>query len=156
MDKPHKNKMLFLHLCGYILHLCLFLLLSTRCGKAQDSSTIQTIEKKSAVVTLLTTKEYVPGAEVLAQSLIKTNTAGDRVLLYISNEEDERSGITEEHLRDLKFAGWDVFVPLTKKDGNLVTYEITEEVRMLLDEQGISAYDHVGKLTQSCTITILI
>ena len=112
---------------SFLLSLVILLHIIQWChGQSQDRSDQASAqaEKKLAVVTLLTSESYVPGAEVLAQSLILTKTKGDRVLLYISNEEDERSGITEEHLDDLRFAGWDILIPLTRKDGNLLTCDI--------------------------------
>eukprot|EP00814_Leptocylindrus_danicus_P020324 CAMPEP_0116045658 /NCGR_PEP_ID=MMETSP0321-20121206/27754_1 /TAXON_ID=163516 /ORGANISM="Leptocylindrus danicus var. danicus, Strain B650" /LENGTH=319 /DNA_ID=CAMNT_0003527043 /DNA_START=155 /DNA_END=1114 /DNA_ORIENTATION=- len=70
-----------------------------------------------AVVTLVTTSSYVPGAEVLAESLQRVNAIGDRVLLYVPPEEDDRSDITVQHLRDLELAGWNKLQPLTTENG---------------------------------------
>lgn len=70
-----------------------------------------------AVVTLVTTASYVPGAEVLAESLKRVNAIGDRVLMYVPPEIDGRSDITSEHLRDLELAGWNKLMPLTHGNG---------------------------------------
>lgn len=80
-----------------------------------------------AVVTLLTSASYVPGAEVLVESLNRVQAKGDRVLMYVPQTEDERSGITDEHLYDLRLAGWEVLIPLTRANGKFVPCKITDE-----------------------------
>mmetsp|Transcript_3046 Transcript_3046/g.4970 ORF Transcript_3046/g.4970 Transcript_3046/m.4970 type:complete len:349 (-) Transcript_3046:359-1405(-) len=91
-----------------------------------------TNKKKVAVVTLVSTAKYVPGAEVLGESLKHVKATGDRVVLWISAEDDPRSDITEEHLQDLKDAGWERFIQLTKKDGTFTECKVTEEQKRQL------------------------
>ena len=76
-----------------------------------------------AVVTLLHTAAYVPGAEVLVQSLNQAGAMGDRILLYVGPETDPRSDLTPEHLEDLRLAGWNRTIGLTKDSDN---YPYTE------------------------------
>jgi hypothetical protein len=100
--------------------LSLLILLSAANVKAASADTKDNIlavsSKKFAVVTLVTTSLYVAGAEVLAESLNRVNATGDRILLWVSSEDDARSDITGKHLKDLQEAGWKT-IQLTKKDG---------------------------------------
>ena len=86
-----------------------------------------TKERNVAVVTLLSSADYVPGAEVLGESLKKVNAKGDRIVLYIPAEVDARSGITTDYLNDLKMVGWEKFVPLTEENGMFLECKGREE-----------------------------
>mmetsp|Transcript_24011 Transcript_24011/g.37083 ORF Transcript_24011/g.37083 Transcript_24011/m.37083 type:complete len:366 (+) Transcript_24011:126-1223(+) len=87
-----------------------------------------TRKAKTAVVTLLTTQNYVAGAEVLALSLKRVNATGDRILLWVSPDDDARSDLTPQDLQDLKVAGWDTQIQLTAKDGTLSTCKVTPQM----------------------------
>ena len=88
-----------------------------------------TRKSKTAVVTLLTTQNYVAGAEVLALSLKRVNATGDWILLWVSPEDDPRSDMTPQDLRNLEVAGWDTQIQLTAKDGTLSTCKVTPEIK---------------------------
>jgi hypothetical protein len=112
-------------------------------------------QRKVAVVTLVTTSEYIAGAQVLAESLHRVNAAGDRILLWVSSDDDDRSDLTEGHIQDslLKKSstsslhrstsatnknnqnnddtnndvGWDRAIQLTKKDGTFTSCQVSDE-----------------------------
>mmetsp|Transcript_7637 Transcript_7637/g.10879 ORF Transcript_7637/g.10879 Transcript_7637/m.10879 type:complete len:359 (+) Transcript_7637:75-1151(+) len=85
-------------------------------------------EPKTAVVTLVTTSNYVAAAEVLALSLDRVNAQGDRILLWVSPDEDPRSDLTVQNLQDLYDIGWTKQIQLTSKDGTLSTCKLTPEL----------------------------
>ena len=93
-----------------------------------------------AVVTLLTTSAYVPGAEVLAYSLDSVNATGDRVLLYVGGEEDARSDLYEEHIDDLRRAGWNRIIPLTRESNTYTECKVFEKNREQLMATTIKRY----------------
>lgn len=117
--------MMFLSKC---LTLLLVIVMFTR--KVVSSSEEQP-KKNVAVATLLTTSQYVAGAEVLALSLQRANVQGDRVLLYYMDEEDPRSDVTEQDLLDVQAAGWNKLVRLTKNETFSECKVSPEEQRML-------------------------
>jgi len=108
----------------FIVKIC-FLVLFPLIATSVDEDL--TKEINVAVVTLLSSADYVPGAEVLGESLKKVNAKGDRVVLYIPAEADARSGITTDHLNDLKMVGWEKFVPITEENGMFLECKGREE-----------------------------
>ena len=44
-------------------------------------------EKRVAITTLVTTSTYIPGAQVLAESLNAVNARGEKVLLWVGPED---------------------------------------------------------------------
>mmetsp|Transcript_12570 Transcript_12570/g.19453 ORF Transcript_12570/g.19453 Transcript_12570/m.19453 type:complete len:347 (-) Transcript_12570:87-1127(-) len=96
--------------------------------------------KNVAVVTLLTTSVYVPGAEVLAHSLKLVNATGDRVLMYVGPEEDARSDLTEEHIDDLRLAGWNRIISLTKESRTYTECKVSEKNLERVMSSGIARY----------------
>lgn len=104
----------------------LFLLLAaTLCGVV-NSSVPETKEKKVGIVTLLTTKSYIPGALVLAESLNQVNATGDRILLWVGPEEDPRSDLTEQDIAQLH-QYWNVIIRLSKEKGTYTECRISDQ-----------------------------
>lgn len=116
----------------FLLFLCL--LLQTSLIVADEPSTEQKVAKKVAIATLVTTSSYVAGAEVLAESLANVGALGDRILFYVLPEDDTRSDITEEHLKDLRDAGWQTR-RLSKEDGTFSECLVPEAQRDLIEKE---------------------
>jgi len=95
---------------------------------------------KVAVVTLLTTSDYIAGAEVLLYSLNRVKAKGDRILLYVGHEEDDRSDLTSSHMETLRQAGWNRTIALTKESGTYTECQVSEEHRLLLEESAMKRY----------------
>lgn len=89
-------------------------------------------DKKVAIVTLLTTSSYIPGAMVLAESLKHVQAKGERVLLWVGPDDDPRSDLTDEHLTTLQ-RYWDKTIQLSKKDGTYTECRISAEQKALID-----------------------
>jgi len=105
----------------------------TNQGNKDDVSTSpRSNEKKVAIVTLLTTKSYIPGVLVLAESLNQVNAKGDRVLLWVGHEDDPRSDLSAEDIAYLS-QYWNT-KQLSKKDGTYTACQISE-----LHKQAIAA-----------------
>ena len=64
-------------------------------------------KKNVAVATLVTTSQYVAGAQVLIASLDSVHAMGDRILFYLLPEDDARSDITTQNVANLQDAGWE-------------------------------------------------
>ena len=112
---------------------------------ASETATTTTMEKNVAVVTILTTREYIPGVEVLAESLRSVDAIGDRVLLYVFPEEDDRSDLSEQDITNLIDAGWNVPIRLTKESGLLSLCKINnealkDEINSRVELQGMKRY----------------
>jgi len=117
-----------------ILHLSVLAFLCMRsffCG-ADGATGKQRAGKKVAVATLVTTSNYVAGAEVLAESLNNVNAIGDRILFYVLAEDDSRSDLTEQDLTDLRDAGWQLR-KLTKKDGTFSECIVSKAEQPVVD-----------------------
>lgn len=91
-------------------------------------------EKKVAIATLVTTSTYIPGALVLAESLKKVNAQGEKVLLWVGPEDDPRSDLTAEHIRQLE-RYWDKTIQLSKKDNSYSECKVSAEHRVLMMEE---------------------
>ena len=100
-------------------------------GEEAGEQFVEKAEREVAVATLVTTSPYVAGAEVLAESLDKVNAVGDRILFYLLPEDDPRSDLTQQHLTDLKDAGWNTR-RLSKEEGTLSECFVSEAEQELL------------------------
>jgi hypothetical protein len=84
-------------------------------------------QRRLAIVTLVTTSEYIPGAQVLVESLNRVNATGDRIALWVSSDEDDRSDLQETHMTQLLDAGWNKTIQLTTKDGTFTSCKVSDE-----------------------------
>jgi hypothetical protein len=129
-----------------VLILALLLLVLVPLAASSPSSTTYTsstttekeetepnVEKKVALVTLVTTSTYIPGALVLAESLKHVNAKGDRILLWVGPEEDPRSDLTKDHLTQLN-SYWDQVIQLSKANGTYTECRISAEQKAITDE----------------------
>ena len=90
-----------------------------------DSEASRGKDKKVGIVTLLTTKAYIPGAMVLAESLNQVNAKGDRILLWVGPEDDPRSDLTEQDIAHLgKY--WNNTIQLSKEKGTFTACRISD------------------------------
>ncbi|KAI2503100.1 glycosyltransferase [Fragilaria crotonensis] len=122
---------------GHVLLLFLCFSLSRLAAAVNDapvSETATTTESGSgqphrrlAVVTLVTTSDYIAGAQVLVESLNRVNATGDRIALWVSSDEDDRSDLDETHVKQLLDAGWNKTMQLTKKDGTFTSCQVSDE-----------------------------
>ena len=92
-----------------------------------------TPERRVAVVTLITTSVYIPGAQVLVESLKRVNATGDKILLWVSSEDDGRSDLTHDHMQDLTDAGWTKTIQLTEQDGTLTSCQVSESQQAMIE-----------------------
>jgi hypothetical protein len=137
-------------------------------------------QRKVAVVTLVTTSEYIAGAQVLAESLHRVNAAGDRILLWVSSDDDDRSDLTEGQIQDslLKKSsssslhrstsatnknnqnnddtnndvGWDRAIQLTKKDGTFTSCQVSDEEKAEFPSSPRWSYEVLGNMQQVCCL----
>lgn len=94
MQRPRRNL--------FPLLIFLFSCILITCSVAENDT-----KKNVAVATLVTTSQYVAGAQVLMESLQHVNAIGDRILFYLLPDDDERSDISEQDVANLQDAGWE-------------------------------------------------
>lgn len=120
--------------------LLLLLLLTT---PVKSSDTASEGEKKVAIVTLVTTSTYIPGALVLAESLQHVQAKGEKVLLWVGPEDDPRSDMTPKHIQQLE-QYWDKTIQLSKEEGTYSECRISAQHKAMMEEnpklEGLDRY----------------
>ena len=110
----------------FLLLLCFFLgtwVVKASAATDQDQETKP--GKKVGIVTLITTKAYIPGALVLAESLDQVHAKGDRILLWVGPDEDPRSDLTPDDITRLSHS-WNKVIQLTRAAGTYTECQISD------------------------------
>jgi glycogenin len=117
----------------WLLASLLFLLSSaTTASSTEHEDGNKTKEKKVAIVTLVTTSTYIPGALVLAESLKKVKAKGERILLWVGPEDDARSDMTPQHIQHLS-RYWDKTIQLSRANGTYTECKVSKEQHAVID-----------------------
>ena len=111
----------------FLLYVNIFLRLTTKA--VDDAPAVAALQQKRrvAIVTLVTTSEYIAGAQVLVESLNRVHATGDRIALWVSSEDDDRSDLNDSHTKQLLDAGWNKTIQLTSKDGTFTSCRVSDE-----------------------------